>query len=100
MIEYRVKWKREGLRAKRVKYASRKRAESRAAFLQSDSPWEVLGLDPTGYHCCSGWECGCEGITVREYMEAERTRMPALEYVVIEQREVGPWSPTPPQERE
>lgn len=94
MIEYRVKWKREGLNAKRVKYTSRKFAERRAALLTSDEPWIVLGLDPTGYQCCSGWECGCGGITVSEHMKAQRAQYPPIEYVKIEQREVGKWEPS------
>lgn len=97
MIEYRVKWKREGLNAKRVKYTARKFAERRLALLTSDKPWEVLRIDPDTFQCCGGYECGCEGLTVREHLEAMRARMPALEYAVIEQREVGPWSATPPE---
>ncbi|MHC9085368.1 hypothetical protein ACYX7E_10050 [Luteimonas sp. RIT-PG2_3] len=92
MIEYRVKWKREGLNAKRIKYTSLKFAERRAALLTSDKPWLVLGLDPADYQCCSGYECGCGGITVREHLESQRSQYPALEYVLIEQREVGKWT--------
>lgn len=92
MIEYRVKWKREGLSAKRVKYTSRKYAERRLALLTSAEPWTVLGLDPTDYQCCSGYECGCGGITVREHMEAMRKKYPPIEYAKIEQRDVGHWT--------
>ena len=63
----------------------------RAALLTSDKPWEVLGLDPETFQCCSGWECGCDGFTVREHMEHQRAQYPAIEYVLIEEREVGKW---------
>jgi hypothetical protein len=89
--EYRVKWKREGLSPKRVKYTSLKAAERRLALLTSAEPWLALGLDPTAYQCCSGYMCGCEGRTVREHSEARRAEMPPIEYAVIECRPVGGW---------
>ncbi len=52
--EYRVKWKREGLSPKRVKYNSLKAAERRLALLTSAEPWLALGLGPTAYQCGSG----------------------------------------------
>lgn len=101
-IEYRVKWKRAGLDSKRVKYTSRKFAERRVALLTSTEPWVLFGKNPDEYECCSGYECGCGGETVREFSDRMRADMPALEYAVIEQRQVGPWvvSPSPHKEGE
>ena len=91
--EYRVKWKREGLRPKRIRYTSMKSAERRLALLTSDEPWLYYGggNDPSDYQCCSGYECGCGGITVREHCEQRRAEMPPIEYAVIECRPVGAW---------
>lgn len=91
--EYRVKWKREGLRPKRIRYTSMKAAERRLALLTSDEPWLYYGggNDPSDYQCCSGHECGCGGITVREHCEQRRAEMPPIEYAVIECRPVGAW---------
>lgn len=93
--EYRVKWKRKGLNPKRIRYTSMKAAGRRLALLTSAEPWLYYGggNDPSGYQCCSGYECGCGGITVREYCEQKRAEMPPIEYAVIECRPVGAWEP-------
>ena len=91
--EYRVKWKRKGLNPKRIRYTSMKAAERRLALLTSAEPWLYYGggNDPSDYQCCSGYECGCGGITVREHCEQRRAEMPPIEYAVIECRPVGAW---------
>jgi hypothetical protein len=48
-------------------------------------------------HCCVGYsdECGCFGETVREMSDRQRANMPPLEYVRLERRPVGEWTPHP-----
>lgn len=94
--EYRVSWKREGLKVKRKRYATRKGAE-RFLRLFGPEPWTVYAGKYTGPDdrvCCSGYECGCEGLTYREQAERDRREMPKLEWLRLEQRVVGSWSPT------
>lgn len=92
-IEYCVKWKRVGLTAKRKRYASLKAAQ-RWTQLLGPEPWLALGKNADALVCCSGdrySECGCGGLTWREQADDKRREMPALEYVQIDVREVGPW---------
>lgn len=92
--EYRVKWKRVGLNAKRKRYVSRKRAEYMVELLTCDDPWRLRGEDADKQHCCSGYECGCAGMTNREFYAEQLAGMPEIEYVRLEVREVGQWSET------
>ena len=94
--EYRVKWKRAGLSPKRTRYTSLKAAQRKLGLLTSAEPWLYYGagLDaPDDWHCCSGHECGCGGITVRQQCEALRRDMPPLEYAKLDMRPVGEWAP-------
>lgn len=92
-IEFRVIWKREGLRPKRRNFSKRSSAE-RFLILFGPEPWLFYGADPDK-RCCSGVECACGGMTERESTADERSRMPPLEYVRLESRPVGDWSPLP-----
>lgn len=93
--EFRVVWQRLGL-GKRVKlYQTRAGAERFVRVLRGDAP-ELDGRDPDEQVCCSGWECGCRGVTVEEQREAERALHESLpSFVVepfIESRAVGVWT--------
>lgn len=100
MKEYRVVWKRESFerdgitsrsKQKRKRYVSLKRAERFMRLLTSAEPWKELGQDGDDYFCCSGHECGCGGQTVREAFTAKYADMPPVEFVRLEEREVGKW---------
>jgi hypothetical protein len=97
--QYRVVWKRVGLPEKKKRYEHLVRAQ-RFVMLLGPEPWKALGREPDEYHCCSGRECGCGGMTVREETMNHRENIPALEYVRIEQREItlGAWMPNTPDE--
>lgn len=111
-LEYRVVWKRRGMHQKSKRYATLRGAQDRATFLGPE-PWLALRRDPDEVFCCTSYECGCEGVTVREHLLAARTTpngndpdssgMPPIEYIRIEQRPVSPWQPhnvTPAARRE
>jgi hypothetical protein len=97
--EYRVVWKRRGLKRKSKRYMSLKAAERRIT-LMGPEPWKALGLDPDE-RCCSGLECACGGRTHREILLEQRNGrmheddagMPPIEYVFIEQRPLAKWQP-------
>lgn len=92
--QYRVVWKRIGLPEKKKRYEQRKAAE-RFVVLLGPEPWKALGREPDERFCCSGRECGCGGMTVREQTLQQRENIPAVEYVRLEKREVtlGEWMP-------
>lgn len=97
--EYRVVWKRRGMNRKSKRFQSLKAAQRRVLLLGPE-PWLALGLDPDE-RCCSGLECGCGGRTNRENLLAQRNTpihpdagpMPEIEYIRIESRPLGDWSP-------
>lgn len=92
--EYRVIWKREGMRTKRFRSVSRAAAERRLALMTSPEPWKFYNPPKEGDQqiCCSGHECGCFGATYREEAEAKYKEMPKLEWIRLEAREVGKWA--------
>ena len=102
--EYRVVWKRRGLKRKSKRYMSLKAAQRRIA-LMGPEPWVALEVNPDDYHCHKGSsaynECGCDGLTWREHLlnarnqpsHEEDSGMPALEYAFIETRPLAPWQP-------
>ncbi len=91
--EYRVVVRREGQRPKVNRYARREFAEQRLRLVTSSEPWRVLwpGRDPDELWCCSGHECACGAVTLREYAAKERTNLPPLISAEIQYREVGEW---------
>lgn len=89
---YRVVSLREGNARPRVKeYKSLKGAERRYQLIASPEPWVAIGRKPDELYCCTGQECSCDGITVRECMERDRKRYPKLLSAKIERRRVEPW---------
>jgi hypothetical protein len=88
--EYRVRWKREGRRAKRKIFQTRRGAD-RFVLLFGQAPWKAYDKDPDESWCCRGDECMCGGKTVRQESEERRREMPRLEFAVLEQRGVQEW---------
>lgn len=89
--EFRLRWQREGLPMRRKLYQSREPAEHYALLLQGRMA-EFTGDEPTAYACCSGWECGCGGITNADAWALRAKDLPLLIWgPVIESREVGAW---------
>jgi hypothetical protein len=88
--EYRVVWKREGCHRKERRFARVATAE-RFLLLFGPEPWTAYGAEPGRPYCCSGYECGCGGLTERQRTAEERAKMPPLEYVRMESRLVGLW---------
>lgn len=100
MKEYRVVWKRKDCevddhtfrsKPKRKRYVSLKRAEQFMRILISSEPWKELGLEGDDLNCCDGHECGCGGKTVREVFTEKYADYPPIEFVRLEEREVGKW---------
>ena len=92
--EYRVVWKRsfEGAKEKRKIFQSLHGAE-RLMTILGPEPWKAWGKDPDSLICCSGSMCTCGGRTYREDSESTRADMPEIEYLRIEKREIGEWTP-------
>jgi len=90
--EYRVVWKRNGLKEKRKRYQNKYRAEHFIKILGPE-PWTAYGVNPDESMCCDGSMCGCGGETYREHWLGKRKDMPPIEYVRLELREVqrGDW---------
>lgn len=105
--QWSVRWKREGLTAKRKTWSGPK-AALRFAALLGPEPWKADGKGPDDPACdCYGRGYGSEGpcceraefATQREWHEHARAPFPPLEYVRIETRTVGKWAPAPAVER-
>lgn len=88
-MEYRVVWKRVGIRAKSKRFATLRAAERRALMLGPE-PWLAQKRDPDSLNCCNGYECGCGGVTVRQYWEG--LEIPKLEYIRIDHRPFHAWT--------
>lgn len=88
--EYRVVWKREGLKKKIKRYSNYKSA-FKWTLLLGPTPWLYFGKEELKKWCCSGNECACGGFTCKEYAESVANGMPKIEYIRIEEREVGEW---------
>jgi len=88
--EYRVVWKRKDRKRQAKRYVSRKLAE-KFMLIFGPEPWRAWAPNkgPDSLVCCRGHECGCGGLTFREQEAAKE--IPPLEYVYMEQREVGKW---------
>lgn len=88
--QYRLSWKREGwIRTKHKKYRSMKPVNRMIGLLTSPEPWVVLGLDADEHFCCSGYQCNCLGIKVRDEMVAKREGLPPIEFVKLMKRTVN-----------
>lgn len=93
LMEYRVAWKREGLRRKYRLY-QKESAAKKFLTLLGPEPWLAYGKKPDELECCSGRECSCGGMTHREASEEIHKSMPPLEDVRLESRRIGKWEPT------
>lgn len=95
--QYRVLWKRDGLRPKAKPVMSLATADRFIGLLTSPEPWRFMrdyhDRDPDSYRCCDGHECGCGGQTIREFCEEARKDLPPIEWVRIESRQVTPYAP-------
>lgn len=93
--QYRLTWQRKDREPCQKIYANMKMVEKRLA-LMGPEPWKAIGKDPDACHCCSSPDCGCDGITVREYMEEVRKEKgwTPVQWVKIEARQVTttPWN--------
>src|SRR5271157_3526171 len=106
MKEYRVVWKRKPFmfkpdndttepfemnpKPKMKVYKTLRGAQHRISLL-GDAPWDAFGLDPDRIYCCDGQYCGCGGVTVRTHFLDSREGMSPIEYIHLEEREVGRW---------
>ena|SRR3990167_9333213 len=91
--QYRVLWRREGLRPTQRLFA-RDATARRFLLLFGDEPWRAYlkhGEAPDDLVCCAGHECGCGGHTYRQQAEDRRKHQPALLYARVERRRVGSW---------
>lgn len=87
-LQYRVVWQRAGLPKRRKLYETKRGVDAFVAKL-NNPPVE----SPDDYVCCSGWECGCQGVTNAEAHDQHYANMPRLIFgPVIESRPVGEWS--------
>jgi len=87
-VEWRVVYKRDGLARKARTFAREATARRWVSWLTSETyPHD----DGEKFMCCSGWECGCTGLTNAGYWEQQRRLIPRLEWVKVETREVGAW---------
>lgn len=92
--EYRVVWQREGATKRRTIRQTEAAAQRFALVLQGRLA-EATGLDPDGYSCCDGYECGCGGRSRAQDWAAATSRIASLIYgPVIESRSVGSWEAT------
>ena len=89
-LEYRVVWKREDGKKKTKRYATLKGAK-RWMTLLGDEPWKAYANNPDDKYCCDGDLCGCGGITWKQHFEFHRQSLPKIEYIRLEQRDVGEW---------
>jgi hypothetical protein len=88
--EFRIRWKRVGLRPKSKTLKSR-RAADRFVLQLGPEPWKAWGKDPHALVCCSGYQCGCMGATVGEEALAQRATMPVIEWIEVSVRSVSVW---------
>ncbi len=88
--EYRVTWQRKGLSKRRKLYQRRDAAEKWMRRLTAES---FANENPDDYACCSGYYCGCGGISNAEAWEQQYGQMPRLVIgPTLESRPVGDWT--------
>lgn len=85
---------------KSKRFQTLKAAERRVKLLGPE-PWTAFDRNPDEPYCCSGYECACGGMSVRDTLLEQRkvghgdpddTGMPDIEYIRIEKRPLGAWS--------
>lgn len=89
-FEFRVATKREGQRINYRVYRTENGARRRL-LLYGPEPWRGFRKEPDAFMCCTGAECGCGGMTLREHTEQLRAKLPKLEFARLERREVSAW---------
>lgn len=100
VIEYRVSWQRgpdehDCYIRKSATFGSLKGALRRVLLLGPE-PWLAFGKLPNEMDCCTGQECACGGLTVRQASDERRKNLPPLVgSPVITRRTVtrGAWEP-------
>jgi hypothetical protein len=93
--EHRVTWQRQGYRKKSRLFQTAAAAERHALVLQGRLAEAYPDKDPEDLACCSGFECGCGGLTNAEAWAREHARFPPLILGPwIERRDVGAWERT------
>jgi hypothetical protein len=100
---FRVAWLREDQVEPRSRNCgnSRAKAERCLAFVQGRYPDAYPGMKPYDYVCCTGYQCGCRGLTWAEkwvemaggLLNSDSPMRPLL-WSRIEERQVTPWVPT------
>lgn len=91
--EYRVVSKRVG-KVMQTRVYRTLAAAKRRLVLFGPEPWKAYGRhgrNPDERVCCSGYQCGCGGYTVKEQSDARRAEMPELEYIKLQVRDVSEW---------
>lgn len=88
--EFQIRWKRVGLVPKARTFKTRKGANHMLTLLGPE-PWKAWGQEATDHLCCSGFECGCGGVTVAEETERRREEMPVIEWIQVRVRAVNEW---------
>lgn len=94
---YRVVWKRKGLDRKTRRYETERGARRFIRLLGAEpwmafpDQWPPFSNGPDDYFCCAGYQCDCQGISIRDHFIEAREGMPELEYVLIQSREVSKW---------
>lgn len=89
--EFRLVWKRVGGKRK-VRRFVRRKALDRFVTLLGPEPWKAFDKEPEDLVCCRGFECMCQGATVRQDSDAKREGMPPIESIHVETRYVGNWA--------
>lgn len=92
--EYRVVWKRQGLKQKAKRYATLKGA-NRFMDLLGPEPWKAFGKEAEEQYCCGGYQCACGGMTWKQHLEFhKKSGQPEIESIRLEKRNVGEWEKT------
>ena len=98
--EYRLSWKRRHPEGGQV-YSRARTFQSWAAarrllLVLLGRGYEIDERGPDALWCCSGWECGCGGVTVFEHWQGEHERITgkggAMLRLTLSRRPVGRWA--------
>lgn len=92
--EYRIRVYREGLDHPKTFLRKTRHGKDRLLVLLGPEPWKAYtDRGPDEYLCCSGYECGCGGQTVREESDARREGVPPVVRIEVSERSVtrAPW---------
>lgn len=91
--EFRVVWQRDGRQRRYKRWARRESAERHVLVLQGRMAEAHPELAPDEPFCCSGYACGCRGLTWHEHWESQARDVPPLVYgPVLQVRPIGEWA--------